>query len=65
MWGLLWAVPTLSARTFHAEGVRMNGKGSKRRPSAKPGAYQEGWDRIFAKRARKALLTGARQRGRV
>jgi hypothetical protein len=39
-----------------------NGKGSKRRPSRRPGAYEDGWERVFgrkravrAKRARKGL----------
>jgi len=39
-----------------------NGKGSKCRPSNRPGAYEEGWERVFG---RKRVVRAKRGQKRV
>jgi hypothetical protein len=37
---------------------RQAGKGSKRRPESRPGAYAEGWERVFGRKRKRALKDG-------
>ena len=38
----------------------MNGKGSRRRPEASPGAYARGWQRVYGKLRRLCVSQSAR-----